>query len=63
MPGLIVRVNVQAGDQVHAGQGLVVMEAMKMENELRVQVAGRVRTVLVSPGSVVEKGAVLIELE
>jgi pyruvate carboxylase subunit B len=63
MPGLIVRVHVQPGDQVHAGQGLVVMEAMKMENELRVQVAGRVRTVLVAPGSVVEKGALLIELE
>jgi len=63
MPGLIVRVNAQAGDDVHAGQGLVVMEAMKMENELRVQVAGRVKTVLVAPGSVVEKGALLIELE
>ena len=40
MPGLIVRVNVQVGDQVQAGQGLVVMEAMKMENELRAQAAG-----------------------
>jgi pyruvate carboxylase subunit B len=63
MPGLIVRVHVQSGDQVQAGQGLVVMEAMKMENELRVQAAGRVKTVLVTPGSVVEKGALLIELE
>jgi pyruvate carboxylase subunit B len=63
MPGLIVRVHVQSGDQVLAGQGLVVMEAMKMENELRVQAAGRVKTVLVTPGSVVEKGALLIELE
>jgi acetyl/propionyl-CoA carboxylase alpha subunit len=63
MPGLIVRVHVQAGDQVAAGQGLVVMEAMKMENELRVQAAGRVKTVLVTTGSVVEKGALLIALE
>jgi biotin carboxyl carrier protein len=39
------------------------MEAMKMENELRVQVAGRVKTVLIAPGSIVEKGALLIELE
>jgi biotin carboxyl carrier protein len=39
------------------------MEAMKMENELRVQAAGRVKTVLVAAGSVVEKGALLIELE
>jgi biotin carboxyl carrier protein len=63
MPGLIVRVNVAVGDQVQAGQGLVVMEAMKMENELRAQAAGIVKTVLVAPGAVVEKGALLIELE
>jgi acetyl/propionyl-CoA carboxylase alpha subunit len=63
MPGLIVRVHVQIGDQVQPGQGLVVMEAMKMENELRIQAAGRVRNVLVASGSVVEKGALLIELE
>jgi acetyl/propionyl-CoA carboxylase alpha subunit len=63
MPGLIVRVTVQVGDTVQAGQGLVVMEAMKMENELRAQVAGKVKSIVVSPGTVVEKGALLIELE
>jgi pyruvate carboxylase subunit B len=63
MPGLIVRVNADVGDTVQAGQGLVVMEAMKMENELRAQAGGRVKSVLVSPGTVVEKGALLIELE
>jgi biotin carboxyl carrier protein len=63
MPGLIVRVNVQVGDSVQAGQGLVVMEAMKMENELRAQAAGKVRSIVVSPGTAVEKGALLIELE
>ena len=63
MPGLIVRVNVTDGDQVRAGQGLVVMEAMKMENELRSTAAGVVRRVLVSPGSAVEKGAMLLEME
>lgn len=63
MPGLIVRVNVHVGDSVQAGQGLVVMEAMKMENELRAQAAGRVKSVLASPGTAVEKGATLIELE
>jgi pyruvate carboxylase subunit B len=62
MPGLIVRVNAQVGDAVQAGQGLVVMEAMKMENELRAQSAGRVKAVLVAPGAIVEKGALLIEL-
>ncbi len=63
MPGLVVRVNVNEGDRVHAAQGLVVMEAMKMENELKATASGIVRRVLVSPGSAVEKGAVLLELE
>jgi acetyl/propionyl-CoA carboxylase alpha subunit len=63
MPGMIVRVQVQAGDMVQPGQGLVVMEAMKMENELRASSAARVKTVLAQPGSAVEKGALLIELE
>jgi biotin carboxyl carrier protein len=63
MPGLIVRVVVQEGDQVRAGQGLVVMEAMKMENELRAPRNARVHRVAVAAGSVVEKGTVLLELE
>lgn len=63
MPGLIVRVSVQVGDQVQAGQGIVVMEAMKMENELRATAAGRVKSVLATPGTAVEKGALLVELE
>src|SRR5579864_519219 len=58
MPGLIVRVLVVPGDAVQEGQGLVVMEAMKMENELRSSGAGRV-----TRGAAVEKGAILIELE
>ncbi len=63
MPGLIVRVTVSAGDTVRAGQGLVVMEAMKMENELRAAADGTVKAVLAKPGTAVEKGAVLVELE
>jgi biotin carboxyl carrier protein len=63
MPGLIVRVQVNEGDQVRVGQGLVVMEAMKMENELRAITTGVVRRVLVAPGSAVEKGALLLEME
>lgn len=63
MPGLVVRVHVREGETVQAGQGLVVMEAMKMENELRSTTAGRVTLVRVVTGAVVEKGAVLIELE
>jgi acetyl/propionyl-CoA carboxylase alpha subunit len=63
MPGLIVRINVGVGDEVHAGQGVVVMEAMKMENELRSASGGKVKTILVQPGTAVEKGTRLVELE
>ncbi|MDQ6871572.1 MAG: acetyl-CoA carboxylase biotin carboxyl carrier protein subunit [Gemmatimonadota bacterium] len=63
MPGLIVRVNVKVGDNVQAGQGIVVMEAMKMENELRATAAGTVKSVDVAPGTAVEKGALLVALE
>jgi acetyl/propionyl-CoA carboxylase alpha subunit len=63
MPGLIVRVNVAPGDAVQAGQGLVVMEAMKMENELRAPAAGTVKTVMVEPGKAVEKGTVLVDFD
>jgi pyruvate carboxylase subunit B len=62
MPGLIVRINVKAGDVVAQGQGLVVMEAMKMENELRAAAAGTVKHITVTTGTAVEKGAVLIEM-
>jgi pyruvate carboxylase subunit B len=63
MPGLIVRVYVEAGVAVQAGQPLVSMEAMKMENELRASAAGRVRAVHAVQGAAVEKGTVLVELE
>lgn len=63
MPGMIVRVAVQVGDSVQVGQGLVVMEAMKMENELRASAAGTVKAVHATPGSAVEKGTILLELE
>jgi len=63
MPGLVVRVDVAVGDVVAGGQALVVMEAMKMENELRAPAAGTVKRVAVAPGTAVEKGAVLVELE
>lgn len=63
MPGLVVRIAVAVGDQVTAGQGVLVMEAMKMENELRAAAAGTVKAVRATPGAAVEKGTVLIELE
>ena len=63
MPGLVVRVAVAPGDTVVAGQGVLMMEAMKMENELRAAADATVKSVKVTPGTAVEKGMVLIELE
>jgi biotin carboxyl carrier protein len=63
MPGKIVRVLVKPGDQVTARQGLVVVEAMKMENELRAPRDGRVREVSAAEGQSVEAGAVLVVVE
>jgi acetyl/propionyl-CoA carboxylase alpha subunit len=57
MPGKIVRVLVRPGDEVREGQGLLVVEAMKMENELRAARAGRVLEVAVVEGAAVEAGA------
>lgn len=61
MPGLVVRVHVATGEAVEAGQPLVSIEAMKMENELRATAAGVVKAVHATTGSAVEKGAVLVE--
>jgi pyruvate carboxylase subunit B len=63
MPGLIVRLHVQLGDQVQAGQAVVVMEAMKMENELSAPAAGTIKVIHAVPGKAVEKGALLVELQ
>lgn len=61
MPGLVVRVLVTPGQTVEAGKGLVVLEAMKMENELRATTSGVVQRVVVSAGQPVEKGQPLVE--
>jgi len=63
MPGLVVRVLVSAGQTIHAGQGLVVLEAMKMENELRANADGVVTSVQIQAGQAVDKGQTLIEFE
>jgi biotin carboxyl carrier protein len=63
MPGKVVRVLVEAGDAVVEGQGLVVIEAMKMENEIESPKDGTVKTVEVEPGQAVESGTVLVVVE
>ena len=60
MPGKVVHILVTPGTEVKKGAGLVVIEAMKMENELRAPEAGIIGEILVSPGQTVEAGAVLL---
>jgi biotin carboxyl carrier protein len=63
MPGKVVKVFVKVGDEVKEGQGLVVVEAMKMENELKAPRAGKVTEVLAKEGTPVENGAKLVVVE
>jgi len=63
MPGLVVRVEVNEGQTVEVGEALVVVEAMKMENELRATISGVVERVRVKAGDRVEKGAELVTIK
>ena len=63
MPGRIVRILVAAGDVVDEGDSLIVVEAMKMENELKATAAGTVSKICVSEGEQVQARTTLIELE
>jgi len=63
MPGMVLRVEVAEGDLVAEGQGLVIVEAMKMENELKSRGNARVRKILARVGEAVEKDQVLMEFD
>ena len=63
MPGRVVRILVAAGDEVELRQPVIVVEAMKMENELRAPKAGRVKEVAVEAGASVESGRLLVVIE
>ena len=63
MPGRVIRVLVKEGDDVAAGQGIVVVEAMKMQNEMPASRAGRVVSIGVKPGDAVSTGQVLAAIE
>jgi biotin carboxyl carrier protein len=63
MPGKVIRMLVGAGDEVAEGDVICILEAMKMENELKAPRPGRVGAVYVQPGQDVEMGAVLAEIE
>jgi biotin carboxyl carrier protein len=63
MPGMILKVLVQPGQQIAKGDGLLILEAMKMENVLKASADATVKSVNVQERTAVEKGAILIELE
>jgi len=63
MPGKVVRVLVAPGDTVEAGQGLLVVEAMKMQNEMKASRAGRILTVAAREGATVSAGEILATIE
>jgi biotin carboxyl carrier protein len=63
MPGKVVLVEVEVGQAVMPGDGLIVLEAMKMENEFRAAVAGHVKDVRVAAGQAVNPGDVLLVIE
>ena len=63
MPGKIIRLLVAPGDEVAKDDVVCILEAMKMENELKAPIAGTVKTLYVQPGQDVEMGAVLAEIE
>jgi len=63
MPGKVVKIAVPVGELVREGQGVVVVEAMKMENEIPAPIAGLVREIAVSEGQTVEAGAPLFTID
>jgi len=63
MPGIVREVLATAGARVEKGQALLILEAMKMQNEIRADRAATVRAILVTAGDTVEKGQALAELE
>lgn len=63
MPGLVVRMLKEAGDEVKRGESLIIVEAMKMENELKAPAAGKITEIHVNTGQAVDKGDLLVTIE
>jgi biotin carboxyl carrier protein len=63
MPGLVLSINVKEGDTVNKGDGLLVLEAMKMENLIKAQAEGKIKKIHVAKGAKVEKNQPMIEME
>lgn len=63
MPGLILKVKRKENDLIDQGDSVIILEAMKMENDLRAPASGQIKNIFVNEGTVVEKGAVLFTIE
>jgi len=63
MPGLILDINVKEGDEIHKGDPLFILEAMKMENVIKASGDGVIKRVGVSVGETVDKGELILEME
>jgi pyruvate carboxylase subunit B len=63
MPGVVVGIGVEVGDEVEPGQGVVTLEAMKMENELKATVAGVIKEIKIKVGQGVTQGEALVVIE
>jgi len=63
MPGMVLRIKKQSGDQVEMGESVLILEAMKMENDLRAPSSGVIKEILVKEGQSVEKDTILLTIE
>lgn len=63
MPGMILKIKKQIGDLVDPGEAVIVLEAMKMENEIRTVTRGRIKNIFIKEGTAVEKGTILFSVE
>ncbi len=63
MPGMILKINKTAGESIKKGETILILEAMKMENDLRAPKTGLIKDVFMKEGTAVEKGAVLFSIE
>lgn len=63
MPGMVLKVNKKSGDKILHGETILILEAMKMENDIRSPLSGKIKEIFIEEGTAVEKGAVLFTIE